>query len=1316
MPTPFRPAGLNATSAVLAELARLWDQAVHRSASRHIRVSQKELAKASQVSVTTVNSWATGASLPRDLDRLQAVGGVLAGWAGEASLTGIEWSRLMQADQAARARAVPSALGTGPHAGLQNTLGAYLRALVSWLDVDPWPQDRRFGGPVLTPSSIERRLRLAAGGLRADQDLDADTLAAQCRRLVVLGGPGSGKTWLARRIVRRSAAKALKDLEAGASLDDVELPLYTTCSRLFGENGDIRQAVVSSALHQLGDLGGSKIIDALNSAFTERNAPTLLVIDGLDEANGSDERLRQADTLPWRVILTSRPGSWNQQLHIKTGDGSCQVGKLRPLRYPEDIEAFIEGWFSRRPEQGRDLLSQIMQRPALKGPATVPLILAFYCIVADDAPLPVYRHELYARVINRVLSGRWRRSDDHKSDLQACLGILRQWAWLGATSDAFSGVGAWTDEIQTAASEIAFDYMETLGHVAAPEGRADIDTAKVPRRFIHRSIREHLVAEYVAGLPVKEAVEALLPHIWFDRDWEYSAPAAVAMHPEREGVLKELLCAAAKCDEIPEEVSTIDAGWEFQTFLSRLAAETCEADWPDDVARLIGDARVKVSLWTRLGDIGGKSMWPRSDRQVCDALLKEIDHGGRGGDILSIVEDLTNVPLTPRENHEVRRKLLRRLTYVTEPWLASELAVSLALLGPEPHEAGTAREALFKLLVQNAYAGEVLQLVDGFVRIGMTAEDNQRALGIFFEKITVKQSSHLVSSLVSAMTCFEPTSQDKHKACQLLLELLAEHAGGHEATELARGMLQLGCGEGERRVARDAMLRLFASRPYDWGFFGPYEILAQLAPAAEDKREVRQVLLSVLVRESSGHMVKDVVAAIDQFNPTPKEKERIRQKILELLSRKNDGSLVSAWVDAIGRLSPTARDMKQLQQVLIHSMANCIDYPTVAELLAPMVAKLATTVENKQETRQKLLGLLASENNKWIARGLIDCASRLDLTAEEKQKACQSLIRLLAIKGDYSTEACALANWISRLDPSPESKRDSRAILMRLLTSENIPSRAQELVAELVRLDPTLDDRRQAREHLLGLLRKDAFLYFSIGFDIRHVADGLAVLGPTANDKERFLRVALGSLRQTSRKGDRLSERGAKEAAHAVAQFHPEARRKHQAVKALLHRLADNAGAHRCDRDDAQYLTDAVTALAVAPADKRHASRIIIDMLVTLDGRPEASRATDHLRTWLINLLVQLDPTTEEKREARAALVKLLPNKPDDFSFASRESFILEEMIQLDPCVTDLVDCQRWASAMTAELLSAARRNSRLDDWIAALPELPVSLQWRPTR
>jgi hypothetical protein len=147
-----------------------------------------------------------------------------------------------------------------PEPAHRGEIAAYLMALIDWLNTDPWPRDPRMKGAVLTPATIERGLRVTSRGQTGERDLDADDLATQCQRLMILGGPGSGKTWLAKRTARRCAEDALAALAADAALDEIELPLYTTCSRLFSaSSGDIRAAALSSALDQVGDLGGDRI-------------------------------------------------------------------------------------------------------------------------------------------------------------------------------------------------------------------------------------------------------------------------------------------------------------------------------------------------------------------------------------------------------------------------------------------------------------------------------------------------------------------------------------------------------------------------------------------------------------------------------------------------------------------------------------------------------------------------------------------------------------------------------------------------------------------------------------------------------------------------------------------------------------------------------------------------------------------------------------------------------------------------------------------------------------------------------------------------
>lgn len=81
----------------------------------------------------------------------------------------------------------------------------YLRARIVEWDFSPWTQGK-------SPSLLERPLQLdtSAGPRHRLSSLEALDGAAL---LVVLGGPGSGKTWLAHRYAREAAQAALDELQ-----------------------------------------------------------------------------------------------------------------------------------------------------------------------------------------------------------------------------------------------------------------------------------------------------------------------------------------------------------------------------------------------------------------------------------------------------------------------------------------------------------------------------------------------------------------------------------------------------------------------------------------------------------------------------------------------------------------------------------------------------------------------------------------------------------------------------------------------------------------------------------------------------------------------------------------------------------------------------------------------------------------------------------------------------------------------------------------------------------------------------------------------
>jgi hypothetical protein len=931
-------------------------------------------------------------------------------------------------------------------------LAVYLRVLVSWLSADPWPHDGRFKGPALTAPVIERKLRVRAQAAATDEpDLDADELAAQCTRLVLLGGPGAGKTWLARRTARHCAENALMALGAGEALDDIELPLYTTCSHLSAAGGGIRDAAVSSALDQLGDLGGSRLNGALRVFFTGRNAPTLLVIDSLDEAVGIDDRLRQADTLPWRIILTSRPSSWNSQLVIRADSSSYRAVELQPLQYPEDVEPFIHSWFSDQPDQGRQIAAQIARRPDLQQAATVPLLLAFYCIVGGSEPLPELRHVLYTRVLNRMLTGRWRASYGARCDAEACLDTLRDWAWSGAASHPVSGVGMWADDIPIKQPRLGPGEQDALDHVAVPLGLPDVDTGLTLRRFVHRSIREHLVAAHVASLPADEAADLLLPHVWYDPDWEHAAPEAVATHPQRDAVLRGLICRAAGSERLPGDLSCIDANWEFRKFLSRLAGESSQADWTPEIAAIIGAARVDLARSGRGGELSGGSLWEASDRQAHDELLARLQ--GRQGWIPAMeVADLIQVSATTADRQRTRAELLGLLAGQADGDFSAALAEGLAQLDPTAEERWQARQALLRLLAGRA---------DGDIAAG----------------------------LAKALRKLDPTAEERRQARQKLLGVLAGQADARVAAELSRTLAQLKPTAQERQQAIKILLRQLVGQAGATADYDLTQALAELAVTAEDRRQARGLVAGLLVGELDGGQAARLATAMSGLHPTAEEKRQTRQVLLQLLGNLTDGAVAAELSSALALLDPAADDRRQAVQVLLALMPGQSN-GFVAVRMADMAAHLAALAAEREQARAALVELLASRTQGFQAAHAGSSLLSLDASADNRRRVRREMLRVLA----SGSVAYTVARFFITLGPTAQEFEQAREALLERLRDDTSGKTAGDLAAALAVFNPTEDDKRSARRVLVRLLAS------TDGMDYAWVALGLRSLELTVAD------------------------------------------------------------------------------------------------------------------------------------------------------------------------------------------------------------------------
>ena len=299
-----------------------------------------------------------------------------------------------------------------------------------------------------------------------------------------------------------------------------------------------------------------------------------------------------------------------------------------------------------------------------------------------------------------MLTGRWRDDDDRQPDAGTCLQTLRAWAWDGAASHPVSGVGTWADDIPAKRVRLGEADADAVDHVATPLGPPDVDTGTTLRRFIHRSVREHLVAGHVASLPVDQAVTVLLPHLWYDPDWEYAAPAALAMHPQRDQLLRDLICRAASSDHIPGDLSVIDAGWQARGLLARVAAESSEADWSPEIAGMIGQARVELAQSGRFGDLGGAAHWGTSDRQARDALLGLLARETDSGVAAELAGGLAPLDPTAEDRRQARDALLGLLARETDSEGPHGWRARLAQLDPTAEDRRQARDALLGLLAR----------------------------------------------------------------------------------------------------------------------------------------------------------------------------------------------------------------------------------------------------------------------------------------------------------------------------------------------------------------------------------------------------------------------------------------------------------------------------------------------------------------------------------------------------------------------------------------------------------------------------------------
>lgn len=912
----------------------------------------------------------------------------------------------------------------------------YLRARIADWDVQVWTSSAQGPNAGRAPSAVERKLRLNCGDRGPSHIpavLSTEEALEEQGMLVVLGGPGSGKSWLARRYARQAAHKALDLLEGGAGLDDVELPLLTTWDQWTRTPGSPRQSLLdapfaSGSGHS--DVGTTDDVRRLQRVFTRPGAKVLLVVDSLDEAadlSQQADRLYELRSLEgWRSVVTSRPAAWHATYSPAGRDDEPLVVEIQDLSYPDDVEAFVQAWFAGDPQRGSALVQEIRDRADLSRAAVVPLILTFYCLLTEKSSqshrrLPARRRELYQSLVRRLLLGKWSATapgTDAGPDLRNCEGILSEWAWEAVrTQVTAGGLGDWADTFAEP-TRVSHHDRRAIDHVA-PKVGAD-DEGGVTRRFVHRTILEHFVAEYLATLGADEAANILLPHLWFDPDWEVAAPAGIAAHNRsHRGELFEQILHHACHPEVEDEAKQVAAG-EFDKLLLAIAQESEPDEWTPQHRRIFDACRIRnAHCWPH--EVSSTAHWTDSNEGCFAGVLAAV----------------------PTAEHEVI-------------W---DLVALLSTLNPSEAERAKARTALLAVL-PSTEAGHVSGVVEALCAVHPTAAERAEARSIVLSALS-SADGLAVGELAAALPALAATEEERAEVCAGVLEALpTADPPGFE--ELMVAFLALRPSDQHRAEVRSGVLEALLSTDTDV-VDGRMAALSVLATSEAEMAEARVGAWAAL-RSASPRTVSCLVRGLSAFDPSDAVRAEARIVVLTALLA------ASAWevaelVEALSRLNPSDAERAEARIVVMRALPSANRF--LVANLARALSSLDPLDAERAEARSGVLTALASAPPMDIHH-LAEALPSLVSTDAERAEARSGVMAALPCAHPVTFQE--VVEVLSALDPSDEERADAFAHVLKELFSEDLPQ-VRGMIMALYAVVATDEERAEARTGVLSAMR-----------------------------------------------------------------------------------------------------------------------------------------------------------------------------------------------------------------------------------------------------
>ena len=774
-----------------------------------------------------------------------------------------------------------------------------------WTQGREWTQDRR-------PSQLERTLEIAY----EQKTMSPAEALKGVWLLTVLGGPGSGKTWLAQRIAREVAEKALEKLrDPRVDPASVELPLFTTVAEWIKRHETGFEGLVEAALP-------NESQEKIRRLVLRPGARVLAVADSLDEGvavNQARTLLNSLTSTPGRrLVVTSRPEAWHSATAGLRATQDTRVGTLTELRYPEDVHGYIKAWFTENPPTAQHLIRQLEERRELRATATSPLLLTFYCMLTEQEPeqeLPRRRRALYRTIIDMLLAGDWATAEEHV-DTDECRAILQQWAWDGV-KDAVTpaGLGVWPETITTNRTppDVSTVMERALDNVAPKQEHPrsnHYDHEQVKRRFLHRTLWEYLVSEHIATtFSAAKAAKALLPHIWFDPEWRVTLPMAIAAHKKRSKLVDRLWAYHTDRPTPAQEV----VNDRLEELMLEVAAQTDPKDW-----NKASQARIR-SLRENLAPhypelITSSARW--GDIHHPERLLEALPTTAPRR-ILSLVLALAKLEPNAEEGIEARRVIITKLIHADDLHTAFDLVHAFLALKPSDKERLEAFRAIIaELELPEANPQVVSNMIGALWALAQNTEEKAETRRAILRAKLSKADPQVVSNLIDALSALEPNAEEGVKARQAILAALP-NTTPRTIPDLVQVLLALEPNAEEGAKARQAIL---AALPKAGPQVVPNLItaLSMLGSSTEERTEARQAILAALPNTTPG-TIPDLVHGLSILEPTNEEQSKARQTILAALPNTTPGTIPDL-VHGLSILEPTNEEQSKARQTILAAL------------------------------------------------------------------------------------------------------------------------------------------------------------------------------------------------------------------------------------------------------------------------------------------------------------------------------------------------------------------------------------------------------------